>query len=161
MEKEKLLVSACLVGINCKYNGKNNYTKEIEKLKDYYDFILICPESSSGMKAPRHPSERRGDKVVSELNEDVTSFFIKGAELSLKIAKQHNVKYALLKESSPSCGVHLIYDGTFSHTKISGIGTTAEVLKKEGIKLFSEEEISKLIELGEAKQSGNLHKKNS
>lgn len=144
---EKVLISACLIGENTKYNGCNNFIKSVEKLYPLCDLIIICPEVMSGLKTPRSPSEIKNGKVINKANKDVTSFFKSGASLITYIAEQNNVKYALLKENSPSCGVHHIYDGTFSNNLIKGNGITTQELIKKGIQVFSEKEIDKLIEI--------------
>ena len=144
---EKVLISACLIGENTKYNGGNNFIKIVEKLYPLCDLIIICPEVMSGLKTPRSPSEIKNGKVINKANKDVTSFFKSGASLITYIAEQNNVKYALLKENSPSCGVHHIYDGTFSNNLIKGNGITTQELIKKGIQVFSEKEIDKLIEI--------------
>ena len=144
---EKVLISTCLIGENTKYNGGNNFIKSVEKLYPLCDLIIICPEVMSGLKTPRSPSEIKNGKVINKANKDVTSFFKSGASLITYIAEQNNVKYALLKENSPSCGVHHIYDGTFSNNLIKGNGITTQELIKKGIQVFSEKEIDKLIEI--------------
>lgn len=141
MEKEKILVSACLLGTNCKYDGNNNKNdKVLNYLKDK-EIIPICPEILGGLTTPRNPSEIVGDKVITNNNKDVTKEYKKGAEETLYLAKLLNVNKALLKESSPSCGSNKIYDGTFTHNKINGMGITARLLKENGIEIISEEEI--------------------
>lgn len=141
MEKEKILVSACLLGINCKYDGKNNKNEKVlEYLKDK-EIIPICPEQLGGLKTPRTPSEIVGDKVLTKEKEDVTKEYKKGAEETLYIAKLLGVKKALLKAKSPSCGNKEIYDGTFTKTIKNGQGITAKLLKENGIELISENEV--------------------
>ena len=144
---EKVLISAFLIGENTKYNGGNNFIKSVEKLYPLCDLIIICPEVMSGLKTPRSPSEIKNGKVINKANKDVTSFFKSGASLITYIAEQNKVKYALLKENSPSCGVHHIYDGSFSNNLIKGNGITTQELIKKGIQVFSEKEIDKLIEI--------------
>lgn len=142
---QNLLVSACLLGHNCKYNGGNNLCESLKKLRDKYDFIPICPETFGGLKSPRDPAEICGDCVRLKSGIDVSDAFYKGAEISLKIAKENNCKYAILKERSPSCGVKSIYDGTFSGAVVKGQGITAKLLKENGIILFSEVEIDHFL----------------
>lgn len=144
---EKVLISACLLGDNTKYDGTNNYTKEVEKLFPLCDLVIVCPEVFGGLKTPRAPSEIKGNRVINVKGNDVTSKFNQGANLSAYIAKENNVKYALLKENSPSCGVHKIYDGTFTGRKIPGQGITTKILTEMGIQVFNEKEIDKLIEI--------------
>jgi len=134
--KEKILVSSCLLGLNCKYNGGNNYSKEIDEFLKDYDVIPICPEIMGGLSTPRVPSEKIGDKVITKDGRDVTEQYKKGAEETLFLAQKYHVKKALLKLKSPSCGSGKIYDGTFSHTLIDGDGVTAELLKNNGIEII-------------------------
>ncbi|MCI9084159.1 MAG: DUF523 domain-containing protein [Bacilli bacterium] len=141
MTKEKILVSACLAGINCKYNGKNNEHKKIIELIKNKDVILICPEQLGGLKTPRTPAERIKDKVITNDNIDVTKEYQKGAEEVLNLVKKFNIKTAILKSKSPSCGKGKIYDGTFSNTLIYGNGITTELLEKNGIKVISSDEL--------------------
>lgn len=103
--------------------------------------IPICPEQLSGLTTPRDPSEIKDGEVVTNNGKDVTDEFKKGAEETLKIAKLFNAKEAILKQRSPSCGCGQIYDGTFSGKIIKGDGVTADFLKKNGIKVISEEEL--------------------
>jgi uncharacterized protein YbbK (DUF523 family) len=135
--KEKILVSACLLGTNCKYSGGNNYSEEVmEYLKDY-EIIPICPEQLGGLPTPRPASEIIGDKVINNEGTDVTSNYQKGAEETLKIAKLLGIKKALLKAKSPSCGNGKIYDGTFSGTLIDGDGITTKLLKENNIEVIT------------------------
>lgn len=135
--KEKILVSACLLGTNCKYSGGNNYSEEVmEYLKDY-EIIPICPEQLGGLPTPRPASEIIGDKVINNEGTDVTSNYQKGAEEALKIAKLLGIKKALLKAKSPSCGNGKIYNGTFSGTLIDGDGITTKLLKENNIEVIT------------------------
>ena len=143
--KENLLVSSCLLGNNTKYNGKNNYMPKIEEIKEKYNIIVICPEVMGGLSTPRNPSEILGDKVISNVGADVTLEFNRGAGIAYELALKHNVKKALLKNGSPSCGKDKIYDGTFTGTKINGSGITVRLLEKLDIEIFSEDEIDKLL----------------
>ena len=137
MNKEKILVSGCLLGLNCKYDGGNNYSKEIDEFLKDYEVIPICPEIMGGLPTPRIASERLGDKVITKDGRDVTEQFKKGAEECLFLAQKYNVKKALLKMKSPSCGSGKIYDGSFTHTLIDGNGLTAELLKNNGIEIIA------------------------
>lgn len=141
--KEKILVSACLLGINCKYSGKNNYNENVlEYLKDK-EVIPICPEIYGGLPTPRHASEIIDGRVKSKDGIDVTAEYQKGAEETLKLAKMLNVKKALLKAKSPSCGSGQIYDGTFSGIVIPGDGITAKLLKENDIEVITEIDLDK------------------
>ena len=143
-----ILVSSCLLGVNCKYNGGNNKSEKLLSILDVYGFIPICPEQLGGMTTPRKPSEitRDGRRVTDIDGQENTEFFLRGAEETLKIAKSFKVKYAVLKEKSPSCGSNFIYDGTFSGKLVPGKGLTAKLLEENGIKVYSDEEIDQFIE---------------
>lgn len=100
-----MIISACLLGMNCRYDGKENGIKEIEKLKEHFHLIPVCPEIYGGLMTPRKPAERVGEKIIDSDGTDVTAYFIRGAEEMLRLAKFYHCKYALLKERSPSCGL--------------------------------------------------------
>lgn len=142
-----ILVSACLLGENCKWNGRNNARDHIIKLKEKYNLIPFCSEVLGGLPTPRIPSEIRGNKVINQIELDVTKYFTRGAQRALEIAINNHCKYAILKSRSPSCGVNKVYDGTFSKTVIEGQGITTKLLKKNKIQVFSDEEVDKLLEL--------------
>ena len=144
MEKEKILVSACFLHTGYKYDGGANINEKIAKLAEKYDFILICPEVFGGLPTPRYPSEIVGDKVINNIGEDVSNAFYVGANKALELAKQHNVKKAILKAKSPSCGKGMIYDGTFSHQTVSGNGIAAKLLMENGIEVYTELEVDNL-----------------
>ncbi|MGM9971401.1 MAG: DUF523 domain-containing protein [Anaeroplasmataceae bacterium] len=143
--KENLLISACLCGCNCKYNGKNNLIDKLDLLKEKYNLIYICPETASGLEMPRDPAEIKNGKVYLKNGLDVTNEFNLGALKTLKKCLSYNCKKALLKESSPSCGVHTIYDGTFSKVKIPGQGVASKLLLENNIELYSEQEVDLLL----------------
>jgi len=143
---EKILVSACLIGNNCKYDGTNNKNdKIIEYLKDK-EVILVCPEVMGGMDTPRLKSEIIADekalKVINEKGIEVTSYFVRGAQIALKRALANNVKVAILKERSPSCGYKKIYNGKFDGTKINGSGVFTRLLIENDIKVLTEEDFA-------------------
>ena len=140
-----VLVSACLMGENCKYNGGNNYVKDIELIKTKANLVSVCPEVDGGLSVPRLPSEIKGERVVAKSGEDVTEYFVKGAELALETAKKHSCKIALLKAKSPSCGTGMVYDGSFEGVLCDGDGVTALLLKKNGIKVLNETQIDELL----------------
>ena len=142
---EKILISACLVGDKTKYDGHSNYNPLIKDLLELYELVPFCPEVEGGLKIPRDPSEIRGDKVISSKGRDVTRFFNEGAEKALNICKYLDIKLAILKEASPSCGSSEIYDGSFSNRKIKGEGITTALLRKNGIKVINESEIESLL----------------
>lgn len=145
-----ILISACLLGVNCKYNGGNNKVDQlIQKMKDV-SFIPICPEQLGGLTTPRLPSEIVAidgeTKVVSKSGVDVTQQFAVGAEETLRIAQLYNCKYAILKQRSPSCGSSHIYDGSFQGKVKAGKGMAAHLLEQHGIKVYSEENFEELLE---------------
>lgn len=141
----KILISRCLLGCPCRYDGKDNLIDDIkEKLKDHV-LVDICPEVDGGMTIPRPPSEISNSRVVNIKGEDVTTYFEKGAEIALKKAQDNEIKIAILKSKSPSCGHGKIYDGTFSKKLIRGNGICADLLEKNGIKIFNEEEFNDFI----------------
>lgn len=142
---EKILISACLVGDKVKYDGKSNYNEKVKMLLEKYELVPFCPEVEGGLPTPRKPSERVKDRVKMQDGKDVTSKFLKGAELALNICLYLNIKIAILKENSPSCGSKEIYDGSFSHKLVKGEGVTTELLRKKGINVLSEDEIDTLL----------------
>ena len=142
---ETILVSACLLGDNVKYNGKNNYDERIEKLKELFDIVPICPEVFGGLPTPRIPSEIKGENVVNEKGKDVTYEFNKGAHKVINIVNFCHVRKALLMDRSPSCGVNKIYNGKFNGTLIDGMGYTAKLLKAKGVQLYTLDNIDELI----------------
>ena len=137
---ENLLISACLLGVECKYSGGSNALPEetIEKLRTRYRLSPVCPETAGGLPTPRDPSERLGERVVSCRGADVTAQFKKGAEAALTLARRYGCTTALMKEHSPSCGSGLIYDGSFSGKLVKGDGCAAELLKAAGVSVVGE-----------------------
>ena len=144
---ENVLISACLLGFECKYCGGSNKLTEqqLAALGERFRLIPVCPETAGGLPTPRDPSERLGDKVVSNQGRDVTTQYQKGAETALWLARRYDCKAALLKENSPSCGSGQIYDGSFTGKLIPGDGVAAEELKKEGLIVFGESDTELLI----------------
>ncbi len=141
INKPNIVVSACLLGCNCKYNGGNNYCEKLDKLKEKYNIIDICPEVLGGLPIPRVPSEIVGDKVVNKEGFDVTTNYNIGALLALEKALSNKCEIAILKAKSPSCGCGKIYDGTFTSNLIDGDGITTRLFKEHNIKVYTEEEI--------------------
>lgn len=140
---KKRLVSACLLGVKCRYDGKNKSNEKLMGLLEKDILIPVCPEQLGGLPTPRTPSEQKGARVYLECGEDVTSYFVRGAEEVLRLAQLYDIKEAILKQKSPSCGCGQIYDGTFSGTVINGDGVTTALLKRNGIKVISEEDVIK------------------
>lgn len=134
-----ILISACLCGVNCKYNGKNNLNEECLELLKKGEAILVCPEQMGGLETPRNPSEIKivnGEiKVFMNDGTDVTENYKRGAEEVLKLAKELNVKKAIFRKKSPSCGCGEIYDGTFTNTLTKGNGITTSLLLENNIEV--------------------------
>ena len=141
------LISACLCGVNCKYDGANNYNEKCNELFISGKAILICPEQLGGLTTPRVLQAKAKDilegngKIVTKEGMDVTKQFIKGAKEVVEIAKKLSISTAILKERSPSCGVNFVYDGSFNGNKVKGKGITAEMLNEIGIKTLSEKDL--------------------
>ena len=140
-----ILISACLLGVNCRYDGTGIFIEQLHALKKKYHLIPVCPEIFGGLKTPRDPAEIILDKVITKNGEDVTENYKKGANETLKLAKFYDCKLAILKERSPSCGYGKIYDGTFSGMLIDGNGVTAELLIENGITVMGESQIETLL----------------
>ena len=145
MKKQPILVSACLLGVCCRYDGESKPCEEIIKLREKYILIPICPEVDGGLPTPRTPSERVGDKVLMRDGKDVTENYRRGADEALRKAKEFGCNIAILKARSPSCGSGKIYDGSFSGNLTDRDGVCAELLKKNGISVFTENEIDLLL----------------
>ena len=144
-----IIVSACLAGIQCRYDGKSDTCDYIEQLVKSGEAVPVCPELLGGLKIPRVPAEKViTDGIVKIVNKegiDVTQNFIDGAEKTLEIARIIGAETAVLKAKSPSCGNKFIYDGTFAGKLIKGRGITAEMLERNGIKVYNENEAEELI----------------
>jgi hypothetical protein len=156
--KPKILISACLLGENCKYNGGNNTdaipAEALDKLEQIYELIAVCPECMGGLTTPREPAEicANGRVITKFSGRDVTDEFISGAQICADVARENGCKIAVLKERSPSCGSGWIYDGSFTGRLVSGDGITAAVLKKLGVRVVGE---SALLELNLEKEAQN------
>ena len=148
MAKEKIMLSACLAGINCVYDGSHKFHPVFARMYKDNKALIFCPEVLGGLKIPHDPSELIGGdgflvlegrtRVVSSAGKDVTDFFIRGAQKSLEFAKKHGSRKVVLKSKSPSCGCGWIFDGTFSKKLVPGYGVTAALLKKNGIEVVSD-----------------------
>ena len=136
-------VSACLMGENCKYSGGNNLNEDVVAFLDGKEYILVCPEVAGGLKCPRSPAERCGERVIDQDGVDVTDAFLKGAKMTLDLALEHKPELCILKANSPSCGYGTIYDGTFSGNKVLGNGVTVDLLLNHGFKVISEKSLKK------------------
>jgi uncharacterized protein YbbK (DUF523 family) len=143
------MISACLAGCHCRYDGKANAVDALQELVEKGEAVFVCPEQLGGLATPRPPAQIVGGtgadvldgkaRVITDGGEDVTEQFVRGAEEALRMAQLVKAKTAILKERSPSCGSTVIYDGTFSGSKRAGEGVTAALLRRHGIEVFSEE----------------------
>jgi uncharacterized protein YbbK (DUF523 family) len=154
----KILISACLLGQNVRYDGKNCLQEHagLQALIKAGEVISICPEMAGGLPTPRPPAEiengnngldvlNSNAKIITIHDEDVTAQFISGAQKTLALAKQYGIKVAILKARSPSCGSRQIYDGTHSGRIIDGMGITAALLMQNHIQVFDETQIDEAI----------------
>ena len=141
----RLLISACLLGCRCRYDGASKTQPWVAALAERYELVPVCPEQLGGLPTPREPSERRADTVVSRSGADVTAQFRRGAEQALHLARLYGCKAAVLKERSPSCGSGEVYDGTFSGRLTPGDGVTAALLKANGIAVYGESDLDALL----------------
>lgn len=134
--KEKIAISACLLGANTKYTGGNNYREQLRELLKDKIIIPICPEVFGGLSTPRDPAEEKGDKVFTDKGKDVTNAFYLGAKRTLEFLIRCDCHTVILKEGSPSCGVNYSYDGTFTHTKLDNMGIATRLLKENGFTII-------------------------
>jgi uncharacterized protein YbbK (DUF523 family) len=127
--------------VKCRYNGKSKLNKNVCEWAKKEVLIPVCPEQLGGLTTPREPAEQRGNRVLTKTGKDVTENFTRGAKQVLSLAKLFGIREAILKQRSPSCGCGQIYDGTFSGKIINGDGITAALLKRNKIKVLSEEDL--------------------
>jgi len=140
----RILVSACLLGRPCRYDGRSVPHEEVIALGEKHTLIPFCPEEAGGLPTPRPPAEWQGERIVNTLGEDVTEAYRRGAEAAVKLANEQGCRWAVLKERSPSCSPREIYDGSFSRTLIPGKGLTALLLEEAGVRVLGESEADKL-----------------
>jgi len=131
------------LGVRCRYNGKSKPYPHLQKLAQKFCLIPVCPEILGGLGIPREKAEIQKDKVITLSGKDITSAFLRGARETLKIARLLNAKVAIFADKSPSCGVHFIYDGSFTGKLIKGEGITTKLLREHGIKVFTPEDLRK------------------
>ena len=141
----KILVSACLLGVKCRYDAQSREYPALETLRERFELIPFCPEAAGGLPTPRTPAEITANGVFTRDGRDVTNEYRLGAQKALALAKKEGITLAVLKSLSPSCGKDRIYDGTFSRTVVAGQGIAAQLLLENGIEVFSEEEIPLLL----------------
>ncbi len=139
------MISACLLGCRCRYDGASKTHPLAEALARRYELVPVCPEQLGGLATPRTPAERRDGRVVTRDGQDVTGAYARGAEEAVRLAKLYRCRCALLKERSPSCGHGAIYDGTFSGCLTEGSGVTAQLLEEQGIPVYGESQIAELL----------------
>ena len=135
------IISACLAGINCRYDGGSKPNQKVIELVKQGKAILVCPEQLAGLTTPRTPAEEKDGKIITKDGKDLTKEFQKGAQEALKIARLSNCKEAILKAKSPSCGCGKVYDGSFSGNLIDGDGVFTRLLKENNIRVITEEDL--------------------
>lgn len=139
-DSKPILISACLLGVPCRYDGTSTADKRILSLAEMHHLVPVCPEQLGGLPTPRPPAERHDTRVLTRDERDVTAAFARGAEETLRLAKLFSCRIAILKSNSPSCGSGQIYDGCFCGRLIPGDGMTAALLKAEGLTVLSEKD---------------------
>lgn len=137
----KIMVSGCLLGENCKYNGGNNYSKKVAEYIKGHEVISVCPECMGGLPTPRIPAEIVDGVVTNREGQVVDEEFRRGAQIALEIARKEQIDVAILQSRSPSCGSKQIYDGTFSGVKVDGQGVFAKLLKEHGFHMIDVEDL--------------------
>lgn len=139
--KTPYVVSACLAGVACRYDGGSNPCPEVLQLVQAGLAVPACPEALGGLPVPRPPCELKGGRVISRDGRDVTAAFLRGAHRALEIARRHGCTAAILKSRSPSCGFGQIHDGSFKRRLCPGQGVWAQLLREAGFALYSEENL--------------------
>ena len=140
-----ILVSACLLGVRCRYDGASKPDEAVLKLMERHTLVPVCPEQLGGLATPRPPAERQGNAVRTRSGADVTGQYRRGAEEALRLCRLYSCRAAVLKERSPSCGSGAVYDGTFSGVLTNGSGMTAELLEENGIPVYGESCLEELL----------------
>ncbi|MCE5173092.1 DUF523 domain-containing protein [Paenibacillus profundus] len=151
-----IIVSSCLAGIECRYNGTHSLRKEIQQLVERNKAVIVCPELLGGFATPREPAEIVGDtgedvlngksKIIERSGSDVTELYLKGAYKTLEMATDLKADMIVLKEYSPSCGSRMVHDGSFSNQRIPGEGVTAALLRRHGFTVLSETEFEEMLQ---------------
>lgn len=140
----KILISSCLLGENCRYDGSSKENTDLKKLLENCQLYPVCPEVLGGLPTPRYPSEIKDGKVINSIGQSLDKEFRSGAQKALEIARENNIDLAILQSRSPSCGVKDIYDGSFTGRLIAGRGIFAEKLIKEGFTVVDGEDLDKI-----------------
>lgn len=141
----RILVSACLLGVACRYDGRSKAYPLMDELCCRHEVIPICPEQLGGLPTPRVPAERQGERVVTKTGGDVTEQYRRGAEEAVGLAKKLGCTVAILKERSPSCGSGAIYDGSFTGTLTAGDGAAAQALRANGVRVLGESQLADFL----------------
>lgn len=142
-----IVVSQCLLGVPCRYDGKSCPNQKVTELQGYHKLIAVCPEAMAGLPIPREPMElNENRRAVSKKGVDFTDRLVEQGNAIVSLMEKNNCKKAILKSKSPSCGVGKIYDGSFSKTLVDGDGIVAEIIKKAGFQVVTEDEIQTLFE---------------
>ncbi len=149
--KQRILVSACLLGIACRYDGQSKADKRVMQMIGQAVLIPVCPEQLGGLPTPRPPAERIAERVCTVDGQDVTRQYQKGAQQAAYLAQLYGCKHAVLKQKSPSCGSKYIYDGSFSKKLLHAEGVTAQLLSRQGVKIWDESEVVALQDYLEGK----------
>ena len=147
----RLLISACLLGCCCRYDGASKVHPLAEALAQHYDLVPVCPEQLGGLPTPRPPAERQGDRVMTRDGRDVTEAYCRGGEETLRLCRLLDCQAAVLKERSPSCGLGQVYDGTFTGTLTDGDGLCARLLVGRGLRVIGESQVEELLASREEK----------
>jgi uncharacterized protein YbbK (DUF523 family) len=140
----KILVSACLLGLRCRYDGQSKPNAAVLALGEKHTLVPCCPEQLGGLPTPRSPSEWQGKRIVNQAGQDVTAQYLRGGEEAVRLARTLGCELAILKERSPACGSREIYDGSFSGVLLPGEGSAARALREAGIPVLGESELDRL-----------------
>lgn len=135
---EKILISACLLGDKCRYDGGDNYFPFIEELQKHYELVAFCPEMAANLGCPRDPAEIKNDRVVTEDGRDLTEAYNSAAEQAVRLCNLLGIRIAILKDKSPACGSRHIHNGLFMGNTIEGLGVTAAALIRAGVRVYAE-----------------------
>ncbi len=157
---EKILISACLLGDKCRYDGGDNYFPLVEELQKHYELIAFCPEMAANLGCPRAKAEIKNDRVLTEDGRDVTEAYKSAAEQAVRLCDFLGIRIAILKDKSPACGCRHIHNGMFMGNTIEGLGITAAALIKAGVKVYAETDALNFLlpNNGEKKESTGRYK---
>lgn len=156
MHRPRVLISACLLGVHCRYNGEGGALRGLQRLMERAELVPVCPEILGGLPTPRAPAERRGARVIARDGVDVTDAYARGARETELLARLYGARRAVLKERSPSCGAGEIYDGSFAHRRVAGDGVAAARLMQCGVRIYGESRVEELLKELEAEEHDTL-----